>query len=226
MSEFYKEIWEQFTAVDVKPLISMNQKVEYLTWSKVWVLIMDMYPASNYSFEDRVINSVGDNGPCETVEVSCTLNIVGDINGELNTIQEATRTMHLPVMQSFGQFKAIENPTARHISDARMRCLVKTAAMFGLGLSMWTGDEFQATDKTQERIVQFAKLKASYRMQLWKTAIVIKDAFEVDDATSGLEAWIECEEQEQRDLWTAESKGGFFTTKEKEWIRKLRITEE
>ena len=226
MSNFHEEVWDRFTGIDVKPLISTNNKIEYITWSKVWRVIMETYPASTYTFEDRRIPGMGENGPMETVEVSCTLNIVKQVTSgvALQTLT-ATRTMHLPCMQSYGQFLAIENPTARHISDTRMRCLVKTAAMFGLGLTMWSGDEFQAVDNGEQRIIEFAKLKSSIRMALWKTAMVIKESYEDENSSVALEAWRECSEEEMKHLWLAESKGGFFTTKEKEWIRKLQVAE-
>ena len=33
--------------------------------------------------------------------------------------------------------KSVLNPTSRDINDAKARCLVKTLAIFGLGLSLW-----------------------------------------------------------------------------------------
>jgi len=219
---FYKEVWNTFSNMRVKDLISKNQNVEYITWSKVWRVIMEEYPASYYSFDEREITSVGSEGPFRTVEVSCALTIVENATRP----RKASRTMHLPVMQSFGQFLAIENPTARHISDARMRALVKAAAMFGLGLTMWSGDEFAAGDKDQEKINKFAKKKAQYRRDLWRTADVIREAFLSDDQSTAIEAWGECDRSEQEDLWIAETKGGFFTQAEKEWFRAARIVTE
>ena len=37
--------------------------------------------------------------------------------------------------------KAVENPNARHISDAKMRCLVKCLALFGLGMYLYQGED-------------------------------------------------------------------------------------
>lgn len=217
---FHEEVWKTFTAVDVNPLIEKNNKVDYVTWSKIWRVIMDIYPASFYSFEDRRIPGMGENGPMETVEVSCTLTILGDGDGDL-----VQRTMHLPVMQSMVPFNAIENPTARHISDAKMRCLVKTAAMCGLGLTMWSGSEFEAVDNQVEEILKFAKIKSAVRMELWRTAIVIKTCFVDEDVQTALEAWRECSEEEMKLLWQAETKGGFFTMAEKDWLRAIQFAE-
>jgi len=38
--------------------------------------------------------------------------------------------------------EAIFDPSSRAISDTKARCLVKCASKFGLGLSLYSGDEF------------------------------------------------------------------------------------
>ena len=47
--------------------------------------------------------------------------------------------MWLPVMDYKNQ--AIANPTARQISDTKMRCLVKCISMFGLGHYIYAGED-------------------------------------------------------------------------------------
>jgi hypothetical protein len=64
----------------------------------------------------------------ETVEVSVSVSVKG-----------ITHTMWLPVMDN--RNKSIVNPTSRDISDARMRCLVKCIAMFGLGIYLYAGED-------------------------------------------------------------------------------------
>ena len=47
--------------------------------------------------------------------------------------------------------RAIKNPDARAINDARMRCLVKAIAMHGLGHYIYAGEDIpQATQEPQE----------------------------------------------------------------------------
>jgi len=220
---FEAEVWEKLSAIDVKPMMEKTQAgVGYVSWSKLWTLLMKHYPRSHYVFEDKRYTVVGDDGPVENVEVFCKLTIVANddelITATGNAPRKLTREMWLPVMQSYGQFKCIDNPTPRDISDTRMRCLVKCAAMFGLGISAWAGDDCQP-DKTLERILAFAKKKSDYRMDLWRTAIVIKEAFQNDEPSVAAEAWMERNEDEKIDLWLAETKGGFFTQAEKEWLR-------
>ena len=225
---FFDEVWAAFREIDVDKYKTKNPqtKVDYITWAKVWQLIMERYPMSYYEFSEDHVTGMGDDGPSNTVMVNCKLTIVGakhedGSGGEVS----ATREMWLPVMESYGQFKAIRNPTVRDISDARMRCLVKCAAMFGLGLEMWAGEDMhEAIDKSRERAEAFAKKKSDYRAQLWQTALLVKAAFVDGSDEAGdevREALRECSEEEKQDLWLAETKGGFFTQKEKEWIRSV-----
>ena len=55
------------------------------------------------------------------------------------TIGDVTREMWLPVMDY--RHKAIANADSRSISDARMRCLTKCFALFGLGHYIYAGED-------------------------------------------------------------------------------------
>ena len=63
---------------------------------------------------------------------------------------------------------AIKNPDAREISDAKMRCLVKTIAMFGLGARLYDGTYQPSTidsktssddEKTEEVLTPLKSLR-------------------------------------------------------------------
>lgn len=48
--------------------------------------------------------------------------------------------MWLPVMSGFKN-QAVSNPNARDVSDAKMRCLVKCMALYGLGHYIYAGED-------------------------------------------------------------------------------------
>lgn len=83
---------------------------------------MEHYPEARYYFLENEIH------PDHSVTVTCEVQI-GDVK----------RVMWLPVMDH--RNRAIENPDARQISDAKMRCLVKCLGIFGLGLSLYAGSD-------------------------------------------------------------------------------------
>jgi hypothetical protein len=212
MSDFREHVRDTLRAIDVKQYAKENHGgAKYVPWPRIWDLILTHFPESEWpEFHEEWIGPEGD----QTVMVHCKLTL-RDRDGN-----ECSNTMHLPVMESYGQFKAIKNPDGRDISDTRMRCFVKCAGVFGLGLEMWSGEDYDKANKDLERIVSFAKKKGRYRRKLWETAMAIQEAYDNDEPSVAAEAWYECSEDEMKDLWLAETKGGFFSQAEKEWIKK------
>ena len=118
-------VWADLSAINVNDHVQKKGNLSYLSWTWAWSTLMAKYPESYYVFQDH---SEADG----SVMVECVLTIH---EGE----EVATRTMWLPVMDH--KNKAINNPNARDISDARMRCLVKCLAMFGLGFYIYAGED-------------------------------------------------------------------------------------
>jgi len=119
------EIWTTLSAIDVSEHVERKVNLSYLSWAWAWGVLMEHYPDTSYSFEDRKF----DDG---TMEVSVNVLITsGD--------QKVLRTMWLPVMDH--KNRAIPNPNAFAINTAKMRCLTKCLAMFGLGHYIYAGED-------------------------------------------------------------------------------------
>ena len=72
----------------------------------------------------------------------------------LGDVYKRQHEMTLPVMNNRNQ--AIQNPNARDISVAQMRCLVKCIALFGLGIGLYLGDLKHVVQHTDfEKAQQF-----------------------------------------------------------------------
>ena len=128
-SSFIADVWKDFSSIDLTGYVKVLKhagNAKYLSWSDAWTLIMDRYP---YSVDDYNVITLEN----KSVEVRCSLLIS-------NGTESFRREMHLPVMDSKNQ--AIFDPSSRAISDTKARCLVKCASKFGLGLSLYSGDEF------------------------------------------------------------------------------------
>jgi hypothetical protein len=126
----YGAIWRTLTGIDLSGIIIKKPTAgapEYLSWGDAWGLVMQNYPGASFRFHRSDKRYEGDevfealNG---SAEVRCTVCIDG-----------VTREMWLPVMDH--KFKAVVDPDARDVSDAKMRCLVKCLALFGLGHSLY-----------------------------------------------------------------------------------------
>ena len=121
----YKDVWETLSKVDVSKHTEEKMKLTYLSWSRMWMLLCEEYPQAQYEFVDF------DGVPYKTLPDG-TAEVVTRI-----MIDDLVREMRLPVMDY--KNNPVVNPHARQVSDNAMRCLVKCVAMFGLGISVFTG---------------------------------------------------------------------------------------
>ena len=117
----YAEIWNTLSKVDVSAHIEKKGRLDYLSWANAWSMLMAHYPQAEFRIHKE--KRRGD----ETVECRVTV-----------TIDECSRTMWLPVMDN--KNNAVQAPDMRQISDTRMRCLVKCLSLFGLGISLYSGE--------------------------------------------------------------------------------------
>ena len=127
----FKDVWKTLRAVDTSKIEYQKSGLSYVGWADAWACIMEYYPEATYDFPDPTFYGLEDSKTCE---VHCSVSI-GDL----------TREFSLPVMTAMMPMKSIPNPTSRDISDAKARCLVKTIAMFGLGLHLWEKKTISST---------------------------------------------------------------------------------
>jgi hypothetical protein len=112
----------ELASIDVSKHIEKKGQLSYLSWAWAVDQLLRQDPEANWEWlEPRFY-------PDQTVMVGCTVTAFGK-----------PITMHLPVMDN--RNNAIQNPDARKISDAQMRCLVKAIACHGLGLYIYAGED-------------------------------------------------------------------------------------
>jgi hypothetical protein len=118
----FASVWATLSAVDVSDRIEKKQNLSFLSWAWAWGTLMEHYPQAEYSFQEPESATDG------SLMVFCTV-----------TIDSLSRQMWLPVMDY--KNKAIPNPNAFQLNTAKMRCLVKCLAMFGLGHYIYAGED-------------------------------------------------------------------------------------
>jgi hypothetical protein len=119
----YASIWATLSQVDVSDRIEKKQNLSFLSWAWAWGTLMEHYPQAEYTFQEPA--EARNDG---SVMVYCTV-----------TIDGLSRQMWLPVMDFKNQ--AISNPDCVQVNKAKMRCLVKCLAMFGLGHYIYAGED-------------------------------------------------------------------------------------
>jgi hypothetical protein len=187
-----KTIWDTLSAVDCAAHVKKKGKLDYLPWAWAWGILMEHYPDAEFEFlPEKWLDN-------KTVECCVVITISGH-----------RRHMWLPVMDY--QNKSLENPTTRDISDARMRCLVKGLALFGLGHSLYAGEDVPDADEDKARL-----LKHNEAVREHITSIVaIKECIATENWSAAYEAFAELEPETISALWVAPTKGGIFTTSER-----------
>ena len=153
----YEEVWNTLATYNVDKHVKEIQtkwsfKPKYLSWAWAWGVMMKHYPEFRYEFTqweqgDGSMRDVAylDDKSC-MVEVCCRI-------GSLS------RTMWLSVMNS--KHEAITNPNANDVNKARMRCLVKCMALYGLGHYIYAGEDLpeEETEKPKKKPPAKAKKK-------------------------------------------------------------------
>ena len=174
-------VWSTLSAIDCNKHIEKKGNFSYLAWTWAWAMVKEVYPEATYQLEDDIVYPDG------TMEVRVTV-----------SIEQITHLMWLPVLNF--QNNAIENPNAFEINTARMRCLVKCLAMFGLGHYIYAGEsmpqEPQITE-TDQMIVAGAQLNA---------------CLENDDYPGAAQVYNEWSYDENIIICRAPSKGGELST--------------
>ena len=141
------EIWQTLSKLNVDEHTEDRNGLSYLSWAWAWGIMMDHYPNMSVTWHgdgthlDHIVYPGG------TASVACTVSI-----GRVN------QHMWLPVMDF--RHKAIANPDARAISDAKMRCMVKCFALFGLGHYIYAGEDLPPGDDQGKNISQEAAPKS------------------------------------------------------------------
>ena len=128
-----KEIWETLSKINVNEHTESKMNLTYLSWAWAWSCLKDNYPQASYKFTTWT----ADVGRFETDYLA-----YNDDTGSVEctiTIGDQHESMWLPIMDN--RNNAIQNPNARQVSDAKMRCLVKCISMLGLGLYIYAGED-------------------------------------------------------------------------------------
>ena len=141
-----KEAWNKLASIDCSDHIEKKGNLSYLSWAWAWKTLCDNYPDSTFEFQKTESGSEFWPMPDGTGEVRCNL-----------TVNGLTRTCWLPVMDY--RNSAIENPNARDINDAKMRCLVKAIALFGLGLYIYAGEDIPSNKPSADAKPKYQKEK-------------------------------------------------------------------
>lgn len=148
-----QHIFDTLNEIDISEYIKEKPgkvKIKYLPWASAWKIIKAKFPdAHKHIIKDENGNLYHTDGKTCWVETSLF------INGE-------TQVEELPVMNHLNQPIPLSDVTMTDVNKAKQRCFVKTAALFGLGLSLWVGEELseEAKAKKKQKVEEEVKEQA------------------------------------------------------------------
>jgi hypothetical protein len=142
MTSTAASIWKTLSSINVNDHIEKKNGFSYLSWAWAWGVLMEHYPESEFHFLKGINGEEVFASPDGTFEVRCRLLVAADGN-------IVAREMWLPVMDH--KNNAIKNPNSRDVNDAKMRCLVKVMALFGLGHYIYAGEDLPDASKAAPR---------------------------------------------------------------------------
>lgn len=133
-----KSVFQILNEYDITEHLKQKNNIIYLPWSKAWMIVKSLFPNTTFT-----INKADDgciyhtDGKTAWVEVSMTIN-------------DQTETESLAVMDFRNKSIPISDITSADAGKSIKRCLVKCAALHGLGLSLWTGEELSSAARKKK----------------------------------------------------------------------------
>jgi hypothetical protein len=155
MIEKTKSIFSTLNETDISKFLKQKNGMNYLPWSSAWAVIKNLYPNSTY----KTIKTP-DGCNYHTDGKTCWVETELTIEGE-------TQSEQLAVMNYKNAAIPVDTVTSVDVNKSIKRCFVKNAALFGLGLSLWNGEEISEAArarKTEEKQAEertIKELKAS-----------------------------------------------------------------
>lgn len=132
-----KAVFQELNAIDVTPYVKWSDAVDsknvpiklpYLPWQSAHALMMDHYPQYEWNFRENAQGLEVFYFADGTAEVSILVSI-----GEITTYASKAVT-------GAGN-RAVKNPNADDIHNAKMRCRVRALAELGLGFDLWVNPD-------------------------------------------------------------------------------------
>lgn len=133
-----KTVFHTLSEIDITSKIKKKNKMDYLPWSSAWDFIKNTYPNAAY----RIVKT--ENG-CIYHNDGKTCWVETEV-----TIEDEIQTEVLPVLDYRNQAIGLDKVTSSDVNKSIKRCLVKNLALFGLGLSLWNGEELSDNAKKKK----------------------------------------------------------------------------
>lgn len=170
-----KKIFDLLSKVDVKQYVKKKNGFDYLPWASAFGILFQYYPDTSFRIIEysqdgceimpdsvKTVRKVSEDGTKISSQVRMRGMPYRTVAGGLEmtsemTINGITRRMTLPVLNFANKPVAVAD--AMLVNKAQWRCLVKNAALFGLGIILYVGEDLPSEDVVEETKTQKKKIE-------------------------------------------------------------------
>ena len=160
-----KEVYSKLSKIDVSKYVRKKNGFDFLPWASCFGILFQHFPSVNFRIVEYLPNGnevpLGVKRRVEVIEegkktsweetlrgqpfrtVSGSLEVTSEM-----TVNGITRRMTLPVL-NFAN-KPLSTADTMQINKTEWRCLVKNAALFGLGINVYVGEELPEEEEPEE----------------------------------------------------------------------------
>ena len=179
MSE--KSVFATLSAIDITDKLKKKQNLSYLPWSSAWAIIKGLYP-------DATCHPVPAADGClyHTDGKTCWVETTMTINGE-------TQNETLAVMDHRNASIPADTVQSTQFEKSIKRCMTKNAALFGLGLSLWNGEELSDEAKATRKKKQAEKAVEAEKAAAEKAALDAENAKIIELAKKKIDGGVDKE---------------------------------
>jgi len=126
-----KSTYANLSAINVRGKVERKGQMDYLSWANAWHMLKREYPnATRTVYEDEATGwNYFTDGRSAWVKVGITVNDMEHID-------------YLPVMDFRNNALPIDKVSATDVNKTIQRSTAKAIAMHGLGLKLWTGEDY------------------------------------------------------------------------------------
>lgn len=156
-----KLIYQKLSKIDVSKHTEKRNGLSYLSWAHAWNELLKKYPEATYTIHTFTNSVTGETKPylqdealgyivftsiqIEGLERTMWLPVMDGANNPLKTESWTYKVKEYKAGRWTGEFieKQVQPINMFDVNKAIMRCLTKNIGMFGLGLNIYAGEEFQ-----------------------------------------------------------------------------------
>lgn len=131
--------FEKLSDIDVSKFVEKKQNLDYLSWAYAWKMAASLFPdIKRVVYEREDGRNYWDDGKTAWVKVGVEIAGIEHVD-------------YLPIMNHANKSIGVDSITSFDVNKAIQRSTVKALALHGLGISVYSGEDYLSTPAEEEK---------------------------------------------------------------------------